>query len=125
AGGWRDLRGGGAREGRGAEPMSEGLGQELRAADEVAGRSRLVITPHEREQGRAEPGGDLAGLRGDTLGDGPEDRRDVRMEVAKVGGEGLVVSVGEHPRPGLLRRLPGTGACQANVLPGGRAKPET
>ena len=119
-----DLLDGRARQDAIAQPVRERLRQELRAADQVAGRSGLVVAPHEREERGAAAGRDLLRLGGDPLGDGPEDRRHVGMELAQVGGERLVVPVREHAGPPGGRRLAGAGADGADVLLGRRPEPE-
>ena len=120
----RHLLDGRARQDPLAQPVRQRLRQELRPADQIAGRPRLVVAPHEREERRAAPGRDLLGLGRDALGDGPEDRRDVGVEVAQVRGEALVVPVSEHTGAPCGRRLSRTGPHGANVLLGRRAKPE-
>ena len=120
----RDLLDGRARPDAVAQPVRERLRQELRAADQVAGRAGLVVAPHDREQRGAAAGRDLLRLARDPLGDGPEDRRHVRVEIAQVGGEGLIVPVGEHAGPPGRRGLPGAEAGGAHVLLGRRPEAE-
>ena len=119
-----DLLDGRARQDAIAQPVRERLRQELRAADQVAGRPGLVVAPHQREERGAAAGRDLLRLGRDPLGDGPEDRRHVRMELAQVGGEGLVVPVREHAGPPGGRRLARARANGADVLLGRRPQPE-